>query len=89
MLALSLLRGRIMGRMFQLLNSIIKYHPNLQMGITCQSGRNCLWDREMNRTGFRLCHSGLWTLLDVSVSGFLQNWTFFRVFSDHRICKNY
>jgi len=62
----------------------IKYHPNLQMGITCHSGRNCLWDCEMNRTGFRLCHSALWTFLDVSVSGFLQICPSFRVFSDHR-----
>ncbi len=69
--------------------NLIKYHPNLQLGITCHSGRKCLLDRDMNRTGFRLCHSGLWTFLDVSVSGFLQIRTHFRVFSDNRIWKNY
>ncbi|HOL24464.1 MAG TPA: hypothetical protein PLN14_07045, partial [Candidatus Hydrothermia bacterium] len=72
-----------------LLTLAIKYHPNLQMGITCHSGRKGLWGGKIVRTGFRLCHSGLWTKLDVLVSGILQIWTVFRVFSDHRICKNY
>ena len=45
----------------------ISSHPNLQIDITCHSGRMGLSGREIDKTGFGLCHSGFWTFLDVFV----------------------
>jgi len=42
-------------------------HPNLQMSIICHSGGMGLSGRETGKTGIGLCHSGLWTLLDVFI----------------------
>ncbi len=51
---------------------IVKSHPNLQMGVGVTSGDKAFIGGELLRTGFRLCHSDVWTFLD---------------FFDHRFCK--
>ncbi len=50
----------------------VKSHPNLQMGVGVTSGDKAFIGGELLRTGFRLCHSDVWTFLD---------------FFDHRFCK--
>ena len=64
---------------------IISSHPNLQIDITCHSGRMGLSGREIDKTGFGLCHSGLWTFLDVFVSRLLQICAGFGLVSDDQI----
>jgi len=49
-----------------------------------------IWDstlsgREIDKTGFGLCHSGLWTFLDVFVSRLLQICAGFGLVSDDQI----
>jgi len=63
----------------------ISSHPNLQIDITCHSGRMGLSGREIDKTGFGLCHSGLWTFLDVFVSRLLQICAGFGLVSDDQI----
>ena len=52
--------------------SAVKSHPNLQMGVGVTSGDKAFIGGELLRTGFRLCHSDVWTFLD---------------FFDHHFCK--
>ncbi len=63
----------------------ISSHPNLQIDITCHSGRMGLSGREIDKTGFGLCHSGFWTFLDVFVSRLLQICAGFGLVSDDQI----
>ena len=65
--------------------STISSHPNLQIDITCHSGRMGLSGREIDKTGFGLCHSGFWTFLDVFVSRLLQICAGFGLVSDDQI----